>query len=174
MEYDDSKVGGDIIEEEVLNFYKEKYSNAFIDNTGKPNSNWDIYVPELGYGIEIKGDYKSAETGNIVVEVEMNDKLSALSVTNSKFWIFVEGYRLIILKPLDIYRFIEQGGYNRSSFIGAGDTKLKFAYLLPHSKLVLYAHDKGKVVMIEKDSPIYYDNYTKRLDLLSNNKTKNI
>lgn len=172
MEFNKSKKAGDILEEEVLKSIIKKYPKAETTKHLGKFSDYDIYIPEIDNGIEVKGDYKSAETGNIVVEVEMYGRPSALSKTKARYWVFIEGYRMIWLTPLDIYRFIELGGYTRASFIGKGDTQPKFAYLLPHEELVLYAHDVGKVKMIDKDSPIYYDNFTKRLNLINNNEIK--
>lgn len=173
MEFKESKVSGDIIEDEVLKIIKQKYPKAETTKSLGKFSDYDIYIPEISDGIEVKGDYMSAETGNLVVEVEMNGKLSALSLTKAKYWVFVEGYRLIWLTPLDIYRFIEQEySYNRVFFIGSGDTVGKNAYLLPHKRLVEYAYQCGIVMKIKNDSPIYFDNFSKREDLKLKNLTK--
>ena len=170
MNFVESKKAGDIIEDEILKIIKLKYPLAETTKHLGKFSDYDIYIPEINGGIEVKGDYMSAETRNIVVEVEMGGKLSGLSVTKAKYWVFVEGYRLIWLTPLDIYKFIEQDySYNRVFFTGKGDTIEKQAYLLPHKRLVLYANKHGKVIMIDKESPIYYDNFSKRIELIKNN-----
>jgi len=166
MEFKDSKKVGDIIEEEILKIIKRKYPEAYIDDRGKKFSDWDIFIPELNEGIEIKGDYMSQRTGNLVVEVEMYGRPSALSVTKAKYWIFVEGNRLIWIKPIEIYRFIEQRGYSRAVFTGDGDTKMKKAYLISHKDFVLHIHNNlddidGFIQRIPKSSPLHYDNFTK-------------
>ena len=158
MEYKESKTFGDIIESEVLKLINRHFPKAYIDNTGQANSDRDIYIPEKEIGIEVKGDYKSKETGNIVIEVEFNGKPSALSVTKSDYWVFVDGERLIWLTPLNIYRFLEQNEYRRTSFVGSGDSVAKFAYLVSHEDLVLFAYEHGKVQMIPKSSKMHYDN----------------
>jgi len=163
MEYDKSKSFGDIIESEVLSVLKKVYPEAYIDNTGRVNSDRDIHIPEKNISIEVKGDYKSKETGNIVVEVEFNGKPSALSVTKSDYWVFIDGERMIWLTPLMIYRFLEQNEYRRTSFVGSGDSVAKFAYLVSHESLVLYTYDHGKVKMIDKGSKMHYDNIFKYL-----------
>lgn len=173
MLFNESKKSGDIIEDVVVEIINQKYPQAHTTKHLGKFSDYDIYIPEIEDGIEVKGDYMSAETGNLVVEVEMNGKLSALSVTKAKYWVFVEGYRLIWLTPLDIYRFIEQDySYNRVSFIGNGDNVAKYAYLLPHKRIVEYAHKVGMVQMIKEDSPIYFDNFSLRDDLKEKNITK--
>ena len=42
---------------------------------------YDIFVPELNIGIEVKSDEKSKYTSNIVIEIEFNNKPSALSTS---------------------------------------------------------------------------------------------
>lgn len=169
-EFKEAKANGDIIEEVIRDKFREKFPKAFIDDIGKANSDWDVYIPELKYGVEVKGDYRCFDpnngTGNIVIEVEMNNKLSALSVTKAKYWVIVEGYRFIWLTPLDIYRFIDQYEYQRVSFVGKGDTVAKKAYLLKHEELVKYAWDVGKVEMIPEDHKLYYNNY---IELINKN-----
>ena len=166
-EYAVSKKAGDIGEEEILKIIQLKYPKAYIDNTGKANSDWDIYVPEIKEGIEVKNDYESNYTGNLVVEVEMNGKLSALSVTKAKYWVFITGYRYIWITPLEIYRFLEQHfEYGRVQFTGNGDNKKKLAYLIRHDIFVKYIYDKltkeqGWVEMIKNNEVMYFDNFTK-------------
>ena len=167
-EFNVSKKAGNIGEEEILKILQRKYPQAFIDDRGKANSDWDIFVPEINEGIEVKNDYKSKFTGNLVIEVEMNGKLSALSKTKAKYWVFITGYRYIWITPLEIYRFLEQHfEYGRVSFTGDGDNKEKKAYLVRHDTLVKHIHhnlDKkdGWVTMIKEDEVMYYDNFTKR------------
>jgi len=167
-EYKESKKDGDVGEEEILKILQHKYSKAYIDNIGKANSDWDIFIPEINEGIEVKNDYKSKDTGNLVIEVEMNGKLSALSKTKAKYWVFITGYRYIWISPLEIYRFLEQHfEYGRVPFIGEGDTKEKKAYLVTHDTLVKYIHhnlikEQGWVTMIKEDEVMYYDNFIKR------------
>jgi hypothetical protein len=172
MEFTESKVSGDIIEEEVLKLIQKKYPQAYTTKHKGKFSDYDIFIPELNEGVEVKGDYMSAETGNIVVEVEMNNKPSALSVTKAKYWVFVEGYRMIWLEPIDIYRLIDQKAYRRAAFTGEGDTKEKHAYLVLHMHLVEHAKKYGKIMPIKEDSPIYYNNFSKRVELFENNYTK--
>jgi hypothetical protein len=166
MEFKESKKVGDIIEEEVLKRILKKYPQAFIDDKGKKFSDWDIYIPEIKEGIEVKGDYKSKTTHNLVVEVEMNGKLSALSITKAKYWVFVEGYRLIWVTPLEIYRFLEQHiEYGRANFKGNGDNKSKKAHLISHNKFIDYVNNldkkSGWIEMLKEDDILYYDNFSK-------------
>ena len=173
-EYNEAKKTGDIGENEILKITKKRYSKAYIDDIGKSNSDWDIFIPESGVGIEVKNDYESNYTGNLVIEVMMNGKLSALSITKSKYWVFITGYRYIWITPLEIYRFLEQHfEYGRVPFIGSGDTKEKLAYLVKHDVLVKHIYnnltkEQGWVEMIEKDETMYYDNFTKLIKKCEN------
>ena len=162
MEFNKSKKAGDVIEEEIIKILQKKDKDAYIDNTGKKNSDWDIYLPTLDYGVEVKGDYKSKDTENLVVEVEMFGRPSALSVTKSRWWVFVEGYRFIWIKPLEIYRFIELNQYKRTHWTGNGDSQPKYAYLIDHEDFVKYCWKHGVVEMIPESHILYYDNFTKR------------
>jgi len=167
MEYTESKKAGDIGEVEILKKIQTEHPKAYIDDRGKANSDWDIYVPELNYGIEVKNDYESFYTGNLVIEVEMNNKLSALSVTKAKYWVFITGLRYIWITPLDLYRFLEQHfEYGRIPFTGSGDTKEKKAYLIKHDVFIKHifnnlTEEQGWVEMINKDEVMYRDNFIK-------------
>jgi hypothetical protein len=166
-EYKESKKAGNIGEEEILKILQHKYPKSYIDDIGKANSDWDIFIPEINAGVEVKNDYKSKHTGNLVIEVEMNGKLSALSVTKAKYWVFITGYRYIWITPLEIYRFLEQHfEYGRAHFTGDGDDTPKKEHLVGHDVLVKYIHHKvdkkdGWVTMIKEDEVMYYDNFTK-------------
>lgn len=169
MEYYESKKFGDIAENEVLKRIQKKYPEAIIDNTGKANSNWDIWIPEIKAGVEVKMDYKSKETGNLVIEVFMNGKLSALSVTKAKYWIFVTGYDYIWVTPLNIYRFIEQHfEYGRVPFTGNGDNNPKLAYLVRLNKFNEYVSGlektQGWVETIKKKDILYFNNAIKLMN----------
>ena len=105
----------------------------------------------------------SNHTDNIVVEVEMYSRPSALSVTKAKYWVFVDGYRFIWIKPIEIYRFIEQNNYIRTVFTGDGDDVKKKAYLINKTKFVLWVYqldkESGWVDMIKENNPIHYNNF---------------
>ena len=169
-EYVESKKKGDIGEEEILIILQRKYSEAYIDETDIPNSDWDIFIPEINVGVEVKCDYESNNTGNIVIEVEMRGKLSALSVTKSKYWVFITGYRYIWIKPIEIYRFLEQHfEYGRVPITGSGDKSPKIGYLVNLNAFVKYirnnlSKDDGWINMIGKNEVMYYDNYMKKIE----------
>ena len=74
----------------VLNYIKAKYKNSYIkDGYCKE---YDIFVPEMNFGVEVKSDEKSKYTNNIVIEIEFNNKPSALMTTKAKYWVIYDGY----------------------------------------------------------------------------------
>ena len=73
---------GNSVENIVLNMIKPKYPCATLINGYFPD--YDIWIPELYKSVEVKSDQKSQHTGNILIEIEMFDKPSALFHTNSR------------------------------------------------------------------------------------------
>jgi len=93
-------------EQVVLEAIRQKYSQAFIQEGYCKE--WDIYIPELSFGIEVKSDKKSMHTGNIVIEIEFNGKPSALSTTKSKYWVIYDGYNYKWFLVDDIKKCIKE------------------------------------------------------------------
>lgn len=120
----------------VLDIIKSKYSKAYIkDGYCKE---YDIYVPEMNFGVEVKSDEKSKYTNNIVIEFEFNSKPSALSTTKAKYWVIYDGYNYNWFLTERIKDCIKDNKLNYVQFIGKGDTKSKKAYLI--KKEVLYKY----------------------------------
>jgi len=120
----------------VLDIIKSKYSKAYIkDGYCKE---YDIYVPEMNFGVEVKSDEKSKYTNNIVIEIEFNSKPSALSTTKAKYWVIYDGYNYNWFLTERIKDCIKDNKLNYVQFIGKGDTKSKKAYLI--KKEVLYKY----------------------------------
>lgn len=124
-------------EKEVLKLINAKYKDAYIvDGYCKE---WDIFIPELGIGIEVKSDEKSIETGNIVVEIEFDGKPSALTTTKAEWWVWYDGTGYKWFNVSDITRCINENNLRAASFIGKGDTKKKKAFLIKKDVLYRYA-----------------------------------
>ena len=127
---------GKVHEEFVLNVIKSKYEKAFIkDGYCKE---YDIYVPEMNFGVEVKSDEKSKYTNNIVIEIEFNEKPSALSTTKAKYWVIYDGYNYNWFLTDKIKDCIKDNKLKYVEFIGNGDTKSKKAYLI--KKNILYKY----------------------------------
>ena len=124
-------------EKEVLKLINRKYNDAYIVNGYCKE--WDIFIPKLGIGIEVKSDEKSKYTGNIVVEVEFDGKPSALTTTKAEWWVWFDGNGYKWFKVSDIIRCINDNNLRVASFIGKGDAKSKKAYLIKKDVLYKYA-----------------------------------
>jgi hypothetical protein len=120
----------------VLHNVKQKYPAASLINGYK---GYDIWVPEKGYGIEVKYDPMSNQTGNFVLEFEYNNKLSALLTTTAKYWVFYDDESFLWIKPCNIFHCIFNSKKTYSSFVGNGDKATKKAFLIPKSYLIDYA-----------------------------------
>lgn len=142
------------MEDEILKVIQKKYPKAYRFE-GK-NSGFDLVIPEIDKTIEVKQDFKAKHTNNIVVEVSYGDKLSALSLTKADFWIITDGYVLYWIKPIEMYRCIEQNRLSPFDFVGKGDSKSKEAYLIKRNMFEKYCE---KIIKIKTDSPIYRDNF---------------
>ena len=123
-------------EQVVLDSVKEKYPQAYIEDGYCKD--WDIYIPELKLGVEVKSDKKSMHTGNIVIEIEFNNKPSALSTTKAKYWVIYDGYDYNSFLVNDIKRCIEENKLRYATFTGKGDVHSKKAYLIKKELLYKY------------------------------------
>ena len=127
---------GKFHEEKILEIIQEKYPRAFIkDGYCKE---YDIFIPEIDIGVEVKSDEKSKYTGNIVIEIEFDSKPSALSTTKAKYWVIYDGYDYHWFQTIKIKRCIKEQNLKYAEFIGKGDTKSKKAYLI--KKEILYKY----------------------------------
>jgi len=137
----DLKVGR-IYEEMVLEIIKNKYPKAYIEDGYCKK--WDIYIPEKEIGIEVKLDKKSKYTNNIVIEIEFNNKLSALSTTEAKYWVIHDGEYFNWFLVDDIKKCIKENNLKYTIFTGRGDKHSKKAYLIKKHILYKYATTRFK------------------------------
>ena len=123
-------------EQVILNYIKTKYKNSYIQDGYFKD--YDIFVPEMNFGIEVKSDEKSKYTNNIVIEIEFNNKSSALTTTKAKYWVIYDGYKYNWFLTENIKKCILENNLKYVEFIGKGDTKSKKAYLI--KKQILYKY----------------------------------
>jgi len=127
---------GKQIENKVLSLIRKKYPKSFIQDGYFKY--WDIFIPELGVGVEVKSDEKSKYTNNIVIEVNFNNKPSALSTTKAKYWVIYDGYQFNWFEVDSIKKCIRENNLRSCNFIGKEDTKSKEAYLIKKELLYDY------------------------------------
>jgi hypothetical protein len=123
---------GKAVEQKALEVIRKKYPCATIINGFK---GYDIWIPELHKSIEVKYDPMSNRTGNIVIEIEMNNKASALITTTAEYWLFYDDHVFRLIQPMSIVNCIFQEKLTFVEFIGEGDSSLKKAFLVPKEVL---------------------------------------
>jgi len=107
MEFEESLLSGQESENIVLDMIKKKYPKAYL--VEGYHKEYDIMIPELNETVEVKKDFKSKYTGNIVVEIEMNNRPSGLATTTADWWVFhINEGELIWITPSIIKEMIEQ------------------------------------------------------------------
>ena len=128
--FKESLEDGKKTEEIICSIIKRKYPKTYmIDGYCKE---YDIFIPEKDFGIEVKKDVKSQETGNYVIEMEFNGVPSALMTTKAKYWVIYDGEYYVWIKPSKLKALVSLYGSGKlAKFIGNGDTKYKKAFLMP-------------------------------------------
>ena len=117
------------IEENILSLIQNKYPCAvLIDGSFK---DYDLFIPETNKTVEIKGDFKSCETGNIIIELMMFGKPSALLSTKADYWIIYTGKEFLWTTPIKIKECIMVNNINSRELLGFGDSETKIACLIP-------------------------------------------
>ena len=134
----DLKRGIDV-ELKALAIIQKKYPSASLINKFK---GYDIWIPELHKSVEVKYDPMSNETGNIVIEIEMFNKPSALMTTEADYWIFYDNNNFVLIKPIDIINCIFINKLVYREFVGTGDNASKKAFLVKKDILFKY----GKII----------------------------
>ncbi len=138
--FQESLVVGKESEKIVLNRIKNKYPSAYIkDGYFKE---FDIFIPEIDTSVEVKKDFMSKYTGNVVVEVQMNGKLSALSTTKADWWVFhLDEEEFIFITPEQIRDMINKENFKSVQFTGKGDCASKIAYLIQKHYFNIYGQN---------------------------------
>jgi len=129
-------------EHAILMCVRKTYPKAFaIDGSFKA---FDLFVPEIAAGVEVKVDSMSHETGNVFIEISLGGKPSGLMVTLATYWAYVTHDEVIWLKPERIKDCIVQTNPTLQTYVGGngfaqGDATVKEAYLLKRNTIVQYA-----------------------------------
>jgi len=131
MSFDlDLEIGKEL-EKKVCNVINNTYPLAFVIE-GKCKA-YDIFIPEIGKGVEVKSDQMSQYTGNIVIETEMYGVPSGIMTTEASWWIFFTGEKYIIITPEKIKEILK---FEKCvTFVGYGDVEMKKAYLVKQEKI---------------------------------------
>ena len=135
MTFKDDLAKGLEIEQRVLEIYRKEYPCATLVNAYK---GYDIWIPELHYGVEVKYDPMSNKTNNIVVEIEMNGKPSGLMTSTARYWIFYDDDVFLQISMRNIIKCIFVNKLIYTEFTGSGDKNSKKAFLI--KKEILYKY----------------------------------
>jgi len=86
MKFEDDLETGMIAEARILSKVQGRYPLAF-QMQGKVKA-FDIFVPEVMRGIEVKNDSKAHETGNVFIEYECDGCGSGITTTLAHTWVY--------------------------------------------------------------------------------------
>ena len=129
-------------EEEVMAFMRE-HGHLPIPIPGKFKG-YDFFTANTKRAYEVKQDWKSRYSGNLVVEIAFGGKPSGLSTTQADWWIFHTGEEYIFMQPKTIRKLIKKEALRPAKFVGKGDVKQKEAYLDPVETIKPYAEKEHK------------------------------
>ena len=145
MKFNESLSSGKQSENIILKMVQNKYPKAYIKEGY--HKEYDIMIPEINKTIEVKKDFKSQYTGNVVIEMEMNNRPSGLQTTTADWWVFHLDETEIVWITLErLKEMVEFEGYNLVEFIGEGDEISKQAYLVPKKDLYMYSNKIKELV----------------------------
>ena len=71
-------------------------------------SEYDLWIPELEEGIEIKYDIAAKKTDNLFFESQHNGKKSGINITKSWLWLHYDGTWLFFFTPNSIKNMIKE------------------------------------------------------------------
>lgn len=132
---------GQELEQKILQTIRKKYPTAvLVPGKFKP---YDIFIPEKDLKIEVKVDYKSQETGNIIIELHMFEKPSALLTTQADYWIIHTGKENLWIEPKRILECILLNNIHVKDILGDGDDQTKKACLIPIDLFRQYVIDNN-------------------------------
>jgi hypothetical protein len=139
MGFQESLTSGQKSENLVLDIIKKKYPKAFLKEGY--HKEYDIMIPEINKTVEVKKDFKSQYTGNVVIEVEMNNRPSGLETSTADWWVFhLNDIELVWIKLKRLKELVKSEDYNLVEFIGKGDAISKLAYLVKKKDIYLWSN----------------------------------
>lgn len=123
---------GKKFEQQALELIQKKYPKAYI--VDGYFLEWDIFVPEINIGVEVKSDAQYQKTGNFYVEYFCNGKPSGISTTKAEiYYIYLD--KLYILKTEDLKDKCRKY-INTSRDKKGGDNMASKGIILPINELI--------------------------------------
>jgi len=128
---------GKAAEKQVLLMIQKKYPKAHsVEGECKA---YDIFVPEILSGIEVKSDRQAQITGNAFIEVKCNNSSSGICVTQAKIWVYCTEEKKYWLNTSDIVNMILSNETRIFHDRPAGETSTVLGHLIPLEKMEEYA-----------------------------------
>tara|TARA_R110000824_G_scaffold38868_1_gene118252 strand:- start:469 stop:897 length:429 start_codon:yes stop_codon:yes gene_type:complete len=127
--FTDDLVLGKEAEDRILKQIQKKYKLAHgIDAELKA---YDIFIPELDCGIEVKHDCQAHETGNILIEYSCNGIPSGIITTRARVWVYETKFVLLWLETCQIKNMIIEYETRRWRGIPRDATSEVEAHIIP-------------------------------------------
>lgn len=90
---------------------------------------YDFNLPNLGFTIELKGDYKSDDTGNFAFEYECFGKKSGLAFTTAKYFVMTDARKFYLFNTADLKSFLRDNWVCVRTVIGGDNNASKMALI---------------------------------------------
>ena len=124
-------------ENQVLLMIQKKYPKAHsVEGECKA---YDIFVPEILSGIEVKSDRQAQITGNAFIEVKCNNSSSGICATKAKIWVYCTEEKKYWLNTSDIVNMILSNETRIFHNQPAGETSTVLGHLISLEKMEEYA-----------------------------------
>ena len=116
-------------EGKVLDTIQKKYPLAFgIEGKHKA---YDIFIPELDVGVEVKHDLQTSTTGNIMIEISCNGEPSGLMATRANMWAYCFDDEILWLPTMRVKDMIIEHNPELRRFTPKDEMCKVQAYLVP-------------------------------------------
>jgi hypothetical protein len=138
--YKTDKELGDELELSILDkVISPLYPKAFLTEVKCPE--YDIWIPELSSGVEVKYDLGARKTDNLFIEFEHNNKPSGIEVTDSDLWLHFDGTWLFFFTPNKMNQMIRyESPYITSNRHDRNSNVLTKGYLIDKEICEQYAY----------------------------------
>ena len=133
MTFETDLTFGKEAENQVLLMIQKKHPNAHLVE-GECKA-YDIFVPEVLTGIEVKSDRQAHITGNAFIEVKCNNAYSGICATHAKILVYCTKEKKYWLSTTDIVNMIlstETRIFHNQPF---GENSMVLGHLIPLEKM---------------------------------------
>ena len=122
---------GQQYENKALQVIHKKYPQAYIiDGYYKE---WDIYIPELNIGVEVKRDAQYEKYGNFFLEYYCRNKPSGIVTTKAKYYFIFLDELYIVKTDFLLDKFLKYKGTKKDK--PGGDDLASLGITLPINEL---------------------------------------